>query len=80
VQNILSLELVIDDNDKSITIAFGKGFQPLGLFYDAHFEEYSFPTLFYGHLRPSLACFYQKIVQVKLTSINKKFAYHISNI
>jgi hypothetical protein len=66
IAKYLSLELVIDDNDKSITIAFGKGFQPLGLFCDAHFEEYSFSTLFYGHLNPSLACSYQKIVQVKL--------------
>jgi len=74
VQNILSLELVIDDNDKSITIVFGKGFQPLGLFCDALSKEYSFPTLFYGHLRPSLASSYQKIMQVNPTSINKKFA------
>jgi len=62
LQNILSLEHVIDNNDKSLTIAFGKGSQPFGLFHDAHFEIYSFSTLSYGHPRPSLACFYQNIV------------------
>jgi hypothetical protein len=46
VQNILSLENIIDNNDKSLIIAHGEGFQPLGLFCDAHFEEYNFPTLF----------------------------------
>jgi hypothetical protein len=63
VQTILSLEQVIDNNEKSLTMVFGKGFQPLKLFYDAHFENYNFATLFYGHPRPSLAWFYQKIVQ-----------------
>jgi hypothetical protein len=46
VQNILSLEHVIDNNDKSLIIAHGEGFQPLGLFRDAHSKEYNFPTLF----------------------------------
>jgi hypothetical protein len=32
VQNILSLEHVIDNNDKSLTIAFGKGFNLLDYF------------------------------------------------
>jgi len=36
VQNILSLEHVIDDNDKSPTIIPGKKSQLLGLFCDAH--------------------------------------------
>jgi len=62
VQNILSLEHVIDNNDKLLTIAPRKGSQPFGLFCDAHFEKYNFPIVFYGHLRPSLACSYQKIV------------------
>jgi hypothetical protein len=30
--------------------------------------------------KTSLACSYQKIVQMELISINKKFTYHISNI
>jgi hypothetical protein len=80
VENILNLEHVIDDNDKSLTIAPGEGFQLFGLFRHAHSEKYNFPTLFYGHPRPSLACSYQKIVPVELISINKKFAYHINNI
>jgi 5-formaminoimidazole-4-carboxamide-1-beta-D-ribofuranosyl 5'-monophosphate synthetase len=32
IQNILITEHVIDDNDKFVTIAPRKGFQPLGLF------------------------------------------------
>ncbi len=56
VQNILSLEHVIDGNDKSPTIVPRKKIQLLGLFCDAHSKEYNFPTLFYGHPRPSLAC------------------------
>jgi hypothetical protein len=47
VQNILSIEHVIDDNDKSPTIVLGKNSQFLGLFCDAHSKEYNFPTLFY---------------------------------
>jgi hypothetical protein len=39
VQNILSLEHVIDYNEKLLIIALRKGSQPLGLFHDAHFEE-----------------------------------------
>jgi hypothetical protein len=57
-----------------------KGSQLLGLFCDAHFKKYNFPTLFYGHPRPLLACSYQKILQAELISINRKFAYHINNI
>jgi len=34
MQNILNLEHVIDDNEKSWTIALKKGSQPLGLFCD----------------------------------------------
>jgi hypothetical protein len=79
-QTILGLEHVIDNNDKSIIIVLGEGSQLFGLFHDTHFEEYDFSTLFYGHSRPSLACSYQKFVQAKLTSINKKFSYHISTI
>jgi hypothetical protein len=80
MQNILSLEHVIDDNDKLLTITPIEGSQPLGLFCDAHSKKYNFPTIFYGHPRPSFACSYQKIVQAKLISINRKFACHISNI
>ncbi len=48
MQNILSLEHVIDNNDKSLTIAFGKGFQPFELFCDAHFENIIFQHYFMG--------------------------------
>ncbi len=39
VQNILSLEHVIDNNDKSITITPIEGFQPLQLFHNAHLRK-----------------------------------------
>ncbi len=80
MQNILNVEQIVDDNGQSITIAPGKGFQPFGLFHDVHSKEYKFPTIFFGHLKPSLGCTYQKIIQAKLTSVNRKFTYHINNI
>jgi hypothetical protein len=48
VQNILSPEHVIDDNDKSLTIAPKEGSQPLGLFCDAHSEKIMFQHYFMG--------------------------------
>ncbi len=51
VQNILNLEHVINNNDKSITIIPREGFQPFGLFHDAHSKKYNCLTLFYGHPR-----------------------------
>ncbi len=46
VQNILNLEHVINNNDKSMTIVPREGFQPFGLFHDAHSKEYNCSTLF----------------------------------
>jgi hypothetical protein len=80
VQNILNVEQIVDDNDKSITIAPRKGFQLLGLFHAIHSKEYNFPTLFFGHSRASLGFTYQIIIQAKLTSLYRKFTFHISNI
>jgi len=80
VQNIWNVEQIVDDNDKSITIAPREGFQLLGLFHAIHSEEYNFPMLFFGHSRASLGFIYQKIIQAKLTSLNRKFTYHISDI
>jgi len=36
--------------------------------------------LFFGRSRPTFECSYQKVRQAKLTSINIKFTYHITNI
>jgi hypothetical protein len=48
MQNIFIPKQIIDDDNQSITIVLGlKGFQPLGLFHDIHFEEYNFPTLIF---------------------------------
>jgi hypothetical protein len=60
---------------KTLTIVPWKGFWAFGLFCD-----HNFPTLFYGNPIPFFMCLYQKIIQVKLTSINIKFAYHVTNI
>ncbi len=42
MQNILNPEHDIDDNDKLLTIALGKGSQPFGLFHDTHSENIIF--------------------------------------
>lgn len=80
VQHVLNVEQITNDNSESIFIALGEVFQPLGLFHDKYLEEYKFPTLFFGCAQPSLTCPHQKIVQVELTNVNRKFAYHITNI
>jgi hypothetical protein len=69
-----------DDSDKSVTISPRQGFLPLGLFRNTYIEEYNYPTLFFSHLRPHISCSYQKIVELDLTNVNKKFAYHFFNI
>lgn len=51
MQNIFIPKQIIDDDNQSITIVLGlKGFQPLGLFRDIHFEEYNSPRLTYKNL------------------------------
>jgi len=81
VQNILNLKQIIDNASKNLTIVLGKGFWPLGLFYDSYSKKYNFPTLFYGNSTPSFTHSCQKIIQVELTSVNnKKIEYHITNI
>jgi hypothetical protein len=80
IQNILDLEQIIDDKSKLITIVFRESFRLLGLFRDKHYEEYKFPTFFSRHPRPSFECSCQKIIQVKLTIVNRKITYHVTNI
>ncbi len=46
MQNILNVEQVIDDNDKSIRITLEEAFQPLGLFHDVNLQEYTFQHYF----------------------------------
>jgi hypothetical protein len=64
-------------------VAPSEEYQPLGLFWDVKCEEYNYPTLFFGK---SWLCglqahhFYQKIAKVGLTSVDRKFAYHIANV
>lgn len=79
IQNILIIQHV-DDNDKIVAIALRESFQPFGLFWDTYAEEYNHPTLFFGHWRPHISCSYKKITQAQLFSVNKKFAYHITNV
>jgi hypothetical protein len=45
-----------------MTIALGESFRPLGLFHDKHYKKYNFPTLFFGHPRPSFECSHQEII------------------
>jgi hypothetical protein len=71
---------MVDDDSKSLTIVLGEGLQALVLFCDAHFEEYIFLTFLFGHPRLSFTCSCQKLIQDKLTSVNRKFAYYIYNI
>jgi hypothetical protein len=70
-QNLLNRNQIIDDKSKPIIISLGESFI-VKLFIDKHYKEYNFPTLFFGYPRPSFECSYQKIVQAKLTRINKK--------
>ncbi len=70
MENILNLEHMIDDDTRSLAIAPREVFWPFGLFHDVHSEKYNFPKNNLGHSRPSLACLYRKIIQVKLTSVN----------
>ncbi len=44
---------MIDNDLRLFTMASTKKMQPLVLFHDKHFEEYSFPMLSFGHPRPS---------------------------
>jgi hypothetical protein len=46
IHNLLYAKQIINDNNKSLTIAPSEGFQLLGLFQDTYFEEYDFPTIF----------------------------------
>ncbi len=43
-------------------------------------KKIKFPTLFFGHPRPCFQCSYKKIIQLELTNVNKKTAYHVINI
>jgi hypothetical protein len=71
VQHIIHLVEIINDESKSITIIPRENLKPLGLFHDKYFEEYNFPTLFFGHSRPTFECSYQKTIQAKLTILTK---------
>jgi hypothetical protein len=80
VLNILDPEQIIDDKYKSITIVPKESFRLLGFFCDKHYEEYNFPTSFFGYPRPSFECSCQKFIQVELTSVNWKITSHVTNI
>jgi hypothetical protein len=64
IHNLLDAKQIINDNNKSLTIAPSEGFWLIGLFQDTYFEDYNFSTIFFGHSRPPLKCSYQKIAHV----------------
>jgi hypothetical protein len=78
IQDILKPEQIIDGNCKSLTIAHGEDFQPLGLFCDKHFKKITFQHYFLNMKNHLSIVYIKKIVQVELTSANRKLAYHIT--
>ncbi len=70
IQNILDLEQIVDDNSKSLSLAPGEGFWPLGIICDKHSKEYNSSTLFFGHARWTFQSPYQNKIQVELISVN----------
>lgn len=62
-----------------MTITPREGFQPLGLFHHAHSKEYKF-SMFFLAIQDHLLLVHTKKKQVKLTSVNRKNSYHITNI
>jgi hypothetical protein len=69
-QNLLNRNQIIDDKSKPIIISLGESFI-VKLFIDKIIRNIIFQHCFL-YPRPSFECSYQKIVQAKLTSINKK--------
>jgi hypothetical protein len=80
VQNILNHEQIIDDDSKTPAFVPWEGFQPLRLSHDPYLEYYNFLMLFDRNPRPSFTCSCQKILQIKIKNVNRKFAYCITNI
>jgi hypothetical protein len=72
----LKYNLIINNNNKSLTITPNEDFLFKKLFQDTYYEKYNFPTLLFGHSRPPLKCSYKKFTQ--LSNANRKFAYHVT--
>jgi hypothetical protein len=83
VQNFLSPNQIINDENIIITMALGQDYKPLRLFQDQSNKECNYFTLFFGmSQKPSiLAKFqYQDIVQWELMHKDHQFAKHIQNL
>ena len=66
-----------------IEIVPSEGIKPLGIFQDTYSEEMNFPTLFFGHPRPtdiSNRLSYKKIAKWELMHQDNDFATHITDI
>jgi hypothetical protein len=73
------VEKMIDDDLRLLTIAFVNFFQPLGLFHDKCFEKIILQCYFLD-IQDHIFNVHMKKIQVKLTSVNKKIAYHVDNM
>jgi len=84
IQNFLETKQIFDQEHQSfICITPGEEYQPLRIFWNVNFEEYNYPTVFFGeaHLfKLEAKHFNQKIAKIELTSVDIKFAYRIANI
>jgi hypothetical protein len=70
---------MINDDLILFTIAFVKSFQPLGLFHDKYFEKIILQCYFLD-IQKHIFNVHMKKIQVKLTSVNNFFAYHVNNM
>jgi hypothetical protein len=73
------VEKVIDNDLRLLTIALVKSFQPLGLFHDKCFEKIILQCYFLD-IQDHIFNVHMKKRQAKLTSVNKKIAYHVNNM
>jgi hypothetical protein len=70
--------MIIDDL-RLLTIALVKRFQPLGLLHDKYFEKIILQCYFLD-IQDHIFNVHMKKIQVKLTSVNNIFAYHVNNV
>ncbi len=73
-----SQSVYVSVDEQLIKLRGYKGFQPLGLFHDAHLEEYFLCCSL--AIQDHLLHVHTKQTQVELTTINRKKSYHILNI
>jgi hypothetical protein len=73
------METMIDNDLRLLTISLVKSFQPLGLFHDKYFEKIILQYYFLD-IQHHIFNVHMRKIQIKLTSVNKKIAYHVNNM